>query len=82
MSVLLLGRYIVSLAQETGKKELKPLPNLSKPAYWTDAVLNEQASNFNQMVGAMIAIKLAHHYLGHYKKYAAKLERKSLGSEE
>jgi len=67
-------KYIVSLAQETGEKELKPLPDLSNPAYWTDAVLNEQASNFNQMVGAVVAIKLAHHYLGHYKKYAAKLE--------
>lgn len=67
-------KYIVSLAQETGEKELKPLPDLSNPAYWTDAVLNEQASNFNQMVGAIVAIKLAHHYLGHYKKYAARVE--------
>jgi hypothetical protein len=53
---------------------LKELPNLSNPKYWTEDVLNEQLSNFNQMVGAAVAIKLSHHYLGHYKKYASKLE--------
>lgn len=67
-------RYVLSLAAETGEKELKELPNLSNPKYWTEDVLNEQLSNFNQMVGAAVAIKLSHHYLGHYKKYAGKLE--------
>jgi hypothetical protein len=67
-------KYIASLAGETGEKELEPLPDLAKPAYWTEAVLNEQASHFNQMVGAVVAIKLAHFYLGHYHKYADRLE--------
>lgn len=67
-------KYVLSLAAESGEKELKELPNLSNPKYWSEDVLQEQQSNFNQMVGTAVAIKLAHHYLGHYKKYAAKLE--------
>ncbi len=67
-------KYLQSLAQESGEKELRELPNLSNPKYWSDKVLNEQKSNFNQMVGTAVAIKLADYYLGHYKKYAAKLE--------
>lgn len=67
-------KYVLSLAAETGEKELKELPNLANPKYWTEPVLNEQLSNFNQMVGAAVAIELSHHYLGHYKKYASKLE--------
>jgi hypothetical protein len=66
-------KYVLSLAQETGEQELRPLPNLENPAFWTEAILNEQLSNFSQMVGAAVAIKLSHHYLGHYKKYAPKL---------
>jgi len=67
-------KYVLSLAAESGEKELKELPNVGNPKYWTEAVLNEQESSFNQMVGAAVAIKLSHHYLGHYKKYAGKLE--------
>ena len=36
--------------------------------------MNHQASQFNQMAGALIAIEMAHHYLGHYKKYEASLK--------
>jgi len=67
-------KYVLSLAGESGEKELKPLPNIANPQYWTEAVLNEQESSFGQMVGAAVAIKLSHHYLGHYKKYASQLE--------
>ncbi len=66
-------KYILNLAQETGDKQLKPLPNDSDPRYWTDDMKNEQYSNFNSIVGVMIGIKLANHYLGHYKKYAAQI---------
>ena len=41
--------------------------------YWTDNVINDQMSYFNQMVGFMMAINLSHHYLGHYAKYAPKM---------
>jgi hypothetical protein len=66
-------RYILSLAQESGEQELKPLPNIEDKRYWTFNMMNEQLSNFNQIVGEVVAIKLAHYYLGHYKKYADKL---------
>lgn len=66
-------RYIQLLAKESGEKELRELPNLSNKRYWTQDVLNEQLSNFNQIVGEVVAIKLAHYYLGHYKKYKGKL---------
>lgn len=67
-------KYVVSLAQETGEKELHEPPNLSNKRYWSDDMLNEQKSNFNQMVGMVVAIELTHHYLGHYKKYKSKIE--------
>lgn len=66
-------KYVLSLAQESGDKELKELPNLSDKRYWSFDMLNEQLSNFNQIVGEVVGIKLAHYYLGHYKKYADKL---------
>ena len=67
------NRYIDLLAQETGEKTLRQLPNDSNPKYWTDDMLNEQQSNFNQIVGIVVGIKLANHYLGHYEKYKNRL---------
>jgi hypothetical protein len=32
--------------------------------------MNRQASHFNQMAGALVAIDLAHQYLGHYSQHA------------
>jgi hypothetical protein len=66
-------RYIDLLAQETGHKSLLPLPNDNNRRYWTDDMLNEQQSNFNSIVGMVVGIKLAHHYLGHYEKYKSRL---------
>jgi hypothetical protein len=68
------ARYIDQLSRETGEMSLKPLPNDSNPAYWTEDMLNEQLSNFNSIVGTVVGIKLAHHYLGHYEKYKDRLE--------
>jgi len=67
------NRYTEILAQETGGQALRPLPNDTNPGYWTEEMLNEQQSNFNSIVGMVVGIKLAHHYLGHYDKYKAKL---------
>lgn len=67
-------KYIALLAQETGEKELKPLPNDTNPKYWSDDMLNEQLSNFNSIVGIVVGIKIAHHYLGHYEKYKDQLQ--------
>jgi hypothetical protein len=66
-------KYVTSLAQETGEKSLKDLPNVSDKRFWTEDMMNEQLSNFNQMTGMLLAIELSHHYLGHFKKYEAKL---------
>ncbi len=38
---------------------------------WNFDVMNHQASLFNQMAGTLIAIQMAHHYLGHAKKLPA-----------
>jgi hypothetical protein len=67
------AKYIELLAQESGTHMLSPLPNDSNPKYWTDDMLNEQQSNFNSIVGIIVAVKLAHHYLGQYDKYKARL---------
>lgn len=66
--------YILSLSKETGEKELSPLPDRDNKQYTTEEVLNNQRSYFNQMVAMVLAIELSHHYLGHFKKYASKLE--------
>lgn len=66
-------KYIASLSGENGEKELKELPGLSNPKFWTESMINEQLSNFNQMVGVVVGINLSHYYLGPYKKYESKL---------
>jgi hypothetical protein len=69
-------KYINQLMQETGEKELKPLPDDGNPKFWTDDMLNEQQSNFNSIVGIVVGIKMAHHTLGHFDKYKDKLIEK------
>ena len=66
-------KYTAVLAHETGETPLKSLPEADNPNNWSFDVLNEQVSNFNQMVGALVAIDMAHHYLGHYEKYAGQI---------
>lgn len=63
-------RYLISLAAESGEFSLEELPGISDRRYWTEQVLNDQQSNFNQMVGMVLAIELSHHYLGQYTKYS------------
>jgi hypothetical protein len=46
-----------------------PLPQVDEARYWSDEVLKEQQSNFNSIVGAVVGMKLANHYLGQYDKY-------------
>ncbi|MEI7729349.1 MAG: hypothetical protein WCO56_07240 [Verrucomicrobiota bacterium] len=67
-------KYVAALAQESGDKELHEPPKLDNKKYWTEDMINEQLSSFNQMVGMVLAIELSHHYLGHFKKYAAQLD--------
>jgi hypothetical protein len=66
-------QYVRNLAQVcSGDTNAQP-PNIVDPRYWTEDILNDQMSYFNQAVGIIEAINLAHHYLGHYAKYSAKL---------
>jgi hypothetical protein len=67
-------KYVLSLAQESGEQELKELPGLEDKRFWSLDVLNEQLSNFNQIVGVVVGIKLSHHYLGQYLKYKEQLK--------
>jgi len=70
-------KYVLSLAGESGDKEIHPPANITEKKFWTEDVLNEQLSNFNQIVGVAVGTKLAHHYLGHFKKYSAQLVDKA-----
>jgi len=67
------SRYVLSLARETGERELQELPNLANHRYWTRAMMNEQLSNYNQIVGVLVGMNLANYYLGHYRKYESQL---------
>ncbi len=66
-------KYVLQLATESAEKGLQDLPKVEDDRFWTEDVLNEQVSNFNQMVGTVAAIKISHFYLEHYKKYEAKI---------
>jgi hypothetical protein len=68
-----LQRYIAQLGQEVGSGAVPAPPGLNNPRYWADDVMNEQISNFSQISAVMIGSKLAHHYLGHYRRYAGQL---------
>ncbi|MGZ8937966.1 MAG: hypothetical protein ACXW32_02015 [Limisphaerales bacterium] len=67
------NRYGEMLAQETGQQPLRPLPDVGNARFWTEEMLNEQQSNFNSIVGMVVGMKLANHYLGHYDRYRGKL---------
>ena len=47
--------------------------DLAPEILWSFDTMNHQAGIFNQMSGALLAIDMAHHYLGHYKKHSARL---------
>jgi hypothetical protein len=61
--------YIMKLSAESGEKALTDLAGISEERFWSDDMLNEQQSNFNQMAGMVLAIDMSHHYLGHYQQY-------------
>jgi hypothetical protein len=43
----------------------------SHPKSWDFNTMNWQLSYFNQMAAGLVAVEMAHHYLGHYRKYAS-----------
>ena len=66
-------QYVENLSRLCAANPAAPLPPIVEARFWTDDVMNEQLGYFNQMMGALMAISMSHHYLGHYAKYAAKL---------
>jgi hypothetical protein len=66
-------QYVVILARACAADPAASPPPIVEPRFWSQTILNDQLSYFNQMMGMMMAINMAHHYLGHYAKYAAKL---------
>lgn len=65
------AQYISSLAGLDGNPPVAP--DIREDRYWTDDVMNDQSSYFNQMMGMTMAINLSHHYLGQFSKYAGQM---------
>jgi len=66
-------QYVGNLARACADNPAAPLPPIVEARYWTETIINDQLSYFNQMIGMMMAINMSHHYLGHYAKYSAQL---------
>jgi hypothetical protein len=62
-------RYLANLARGSAEGALPKPPNMVDARYWKDDIMNDQISNFNQIMGMLVAINLTHHYLGHMNKY-------------
>jgi len=64
-------QYVRALPQD-GSAPLEPVgKTLANEQVWSFDTMNHQASLFNQMTGTLLAIEMAHHYLGHSKKHGA-----------
>ena len=63
--------YVRNLARDTIDNPAAPLAPIVDPRFWTDQVINDQLSYFNQMIGFVMALHLSHLYLGHYAKYSS-----------
>jgi serine/threonine protein kinase len=63
-------QYAINLGRETGSNSLPGLLNIFDDRYRTDAVMNDQTSIFNQLMGMTLALNLSHHYLGHFNEYS------------
>jgi hypothetical protein len=74
------NQYMSSLARETANGNPPVATNIVEDRYWTDSVMNDQASYFNQMMGMTMAINLSQHYLGAFDKYAGQMQAGKPGS--
>lgn len=62
-------QYVRALPQD-GSAPLEPVgKSLPNEQVWNFDTMNHQVSLFNQMTGTLLAIEMAHHYLGHFKKH-------------
>ena len=67
------AKYAQNLARQSGGDTLPDPPNMIDNRYWTPAVMNDQISFFNQMIGLTLALNLSHHYLGQYNRHGSQL---------
>jgi hypothetical protein len=65
--------YILNLSKAADSDALPALPDMIDNRYWTDDVMNEQGSYFNQMIGMTLAINFSHHYLGNFNKFSSRM---------
>jgi hypothetical protein len=62
-------QYVRAVPQD-GSAPLEPVgKSLPNEQVWSFDTMNHQVSLFNQMTGTLLAIEMAHHYLGHSKKH-------------
>ena len=66
-------RYTTQIATKNRNSAVPDFDALPTPTARDFQTMNRQASQFNQMAGGLVAIDLAHHYLGHYSRHAAEL---------
>jgi hypothetical protein len=63
-------RYATRLGEDPRTTLAPDFDVLLPQRAWSFNTMNRQASHFNQMVGGLLGIEHAHHYLGHYRKHA------------
>lgn len=67
------AQYMGNLTRATGTNALPDPPNMIDNRYWSDDVMNDQISYFNQMLGMTLALNISHNYLGHFSKYSSQM---------
>jgi hypothetical protein len=67
------NKYALYLAAEGGGGTAAEAPSMADSRYWTDEMMNRQASLFNGMIGMTVALSLSHHYLGRYNQYVGEM---------
>jgi hypothetical protein len=65
------AKAVNGLANENGDRPV--FFPITHQKSWDFNTMNWQLSGFNQMAAGLCAIEMAHHYLGHYQKYASQL---------
>jgi hypothetical protein len=74
--------YILNLSKAADSEAPPEPPNMVDNRYWTDDVMNDQASYFNQIIGMVMALNLSHHYLGHYTKFSSQMLGRQTGAHQ
>lgn len=70
-------RYTTRLAEDPRTMLAPDFSILLPQRAWNFNTMNRQASHFNQMVGGLLGIDHAHHYLGHYRRNAQHFDPKT-----